>query len=855
MIIKNPLATLFLSVLGTSIALPAIAQTPAKGAGVAKLEEVIVTARKRDEGLQTVPIAVTAINTEALREKSIENPYDLTTHVPGLVVRQGGATRGNVDYFIRGQGATFGSSSGVVAYFNDVPLKSQGYVGNNFQFYDMANVQVLKGPQGTLFGRSSTGGAVIFSPIKPANEFGGYVDVKAGNLGMVETSAALNLPIIEDKLAFRAAFNIQRRDGFTESQSTGQLLDERRRESFRVGIDFTPTESFENYTLFQVNNVDEASTGAVLTDWNPDFPLLRTDLTIQPLAGFTPQDIGAFFSQPFVTGADTVQQLCYGIALQGAIGLGDIPGCLATRTQRLQDLRDDLSAEVARVQGGGSVRKNLTARIDQQQGRNEQIINTTSFDIGELGLLGDVSVKAIVGLNRFDKSNLVREFGASRYPHGVVYNNNDLVGFPQTTEVNSKYEKTNFSDDVTTELQVLGDIDGKHNWILGYFRERTRSDYSPPFIFQTFNNAFTVPLDNTTFLFPNTAKTKASQTAYFGQFTADLSDVLLEGLSLTAGLRLTESESEQNNSLVVTGVDGFTVGAFTNQLEFQEDAKSWNVSLDYQLGADTLIYLAHRRGFKPGGINATSSAANVPGSRNTFAPEILDDIELGVKTDWSVNGMNARTNISIYKSFQDDVQRSEVISNGAGGVFTQINNIAEAEIAGLELEQQLIVNEYVQLMLNYAYTDAKYITWPGFTPNINGQLIANIENPFVGVPEHQATLGMRLVMPIDESLGQLSLYTEYYRQSGMWLDDQAVALFPRKPGYQPSYDNVNLRLDWSDVLGSSIDAGLFVRNVFDDEWLVGANSIVTGLGLFTSTYNEPRTFGLQLRYRFGVDAQ
>ncbi|KJS09858.1 MAG: hypothetical protein VR73_00725 [Gammaproteobacteria bacterium BRH_c0] len=855
MIIKKALYTAVLSALSVSVAMPTIAQGTGRSAGITTIEEIVVTARKREEGLQSVPIAVTVMDTDALREKSIENPYDLTTHVPGLVVRQGGATRGNVDYFIRGQGATFGSSSGVVTYFNEVPLKSQGYVGNNFQFYDMANVQVLKGPQGTLFGRSSTGGAVVFSPIKPGDELGGYLDVKAGNLGTVETSAALNVPLWEDKLSVRAAFNIQRRDGFTESQSTGQELDERSRESYRLGINFKPTDWLENYTLLQINNVDESSTGAVLIDWNPNYPLLRTDLTIQPLGGFTPQAIGAFFAQPFVTGADTVHQLCVGTALQGVIGFGDIPGCLSTRTQRLVDLRNDLSSEVARVQGGGSIRKNLTAMEDNQQGRNEQIINITTLDIGDTGFLGEVSFKNILGFNRYRKSNLVREFGATRFSHGVVFNNNDLVGFPQQPQVNSRYEKSDFSDDVTTEFQVLGDIDGKHNWMLGYFREKTQSDYAPPFIFMTFNNAFTVPLDNTTFLYPNTAKSEGSQTGYFGQFTADLSDVLLDGLSLTGGLRLTESESEQNNALVIPGLDGLTVGGFTNSTTFEEDAKSWTVSLDYQINADTLVYLAHRRGFKPGGINGTSASANVPGVRNTYDPEILDDVEFGLKADWSLMDMPARTNISLYKSFQDDVQRSEVVPNGTGGVFTQINNIAEAEITGLELEQQLVISEYIQLMLNYAYTDAEYKAWPGFTPNINGQLIANIENPFIGVPEHQATIGARFILPVDPSLGQMSFYAEYYRQSSMWLDDQAVSMFPRKPGYQEGYDNLNLRFDWSGVMGTPVDVGLYVRNAMDDEWMVGANNIITGLGFFTTTYNEPRTYGLQLRYRFGADGQ
>src|SRR3546814_831176 len=87
----------------------------------------------------------------------------------------------------------------------------------NLQIYDLASVQVLKGPQGTLFGKSSTGGAVLFTPIKPSNEFGGYIDTQIGNYDMLELQGALNVPIIKDVLAVRFAGDVVRRDGFTKS--------------------------------------------------------------------------------------------------------------------------------------------------------------------------------------------------------------------------------------------------------------------------------------------------------------------------------------------------------------------------------------------------------------------------------------------------------------------------------------------------------------------------------------------------------------------------------------------------------------------------------------------------------------
>src|SRR3546814_15911805 len=137
--------------------------------------------------------------TEQLRERQIKSPYDLTFNAPGLNVRSGGGRSESPDYFLRGQGNTFIRNPSVVTYFNDVPLGSIRQNINaaiqNLQIYDLASVQVLKGPQGTLFGKSSTGGAVLFTPIKPSNEFGGYIDTQIGNYDMLELQGALNVPI------------------------------------------------------------------------------------------------------------------------------------------------------------------------------------------------------------------------------------------------------------------------------------------------------------------------------------------------------------------------------------------------------------------------------------------------------------------------------------------------------------------------------------------------------------------------------------------------------------------------------------------------------------------------------------
>ena len=161
-------AALIIGTLGMPAA--ALAQDTQPTAASDSDEDIVITARRRSEALSTTPIAVTAFGAEDLLERSIRTDSDLQLVTPGLTIRQ---TQGNnsLTYSIRGQSAdTFsGSPSAVIAYLNEVPLT----IGSASSFYDLESVQVLKGPQGTLFGRNTTGGAVLYTSAKPTDELDG----------------------------------------------------------------------------------------------------------------------------------------------------------------------------------------------------------------------------------------------------------------------------------------------------------------------------------------------------------------------------------------------------------------------------------------------------------------------------------------------------------------------------------------------------------------------------------------------------------------------------------------------------------------------------------------------------------
>lgn len=180
--------------------------------------EIIVTARRTEEKLQDVPVAITAFDQDSLTQRSITSSFDLARSVPGLVVSANSGNASLPDFSIRGRGQFFGAASGSVeTYFAEVPLSAPFQIPTlPPQFFDLQSVQVLKGPQGTLFGRNTTGGAVLFVPQAPTDKFEGYVRAQLGDFGNKQLEAAINVPL-GDMAALRLAGFYWKRDGYLKT--------------------------------------------------------------------------------------------------------------------------------------------------------------------------------------------------------------------------------------------------------------------------------------------------------------------------------------------------------------------------------------------------------------------------------------------------------------------------------------------------------------------------------------------------------------------------------------------------------------------------------------------------------------
>lgn len=251
-------------------AMPVFAQTSAPNVQVepepeAKAEgaapAIVVTARRREERLQDVPLAVTALSGDSLAQANIVSVADLPQKVPGLTIQPSAFGSNVLQVAIRGQrqfDPYITKDPAVAVYFADVVQNRPQ--GLNSAFFDIASVQVLKGPQGTLFGRNTTGGALLITPQAPTDYFEGYVMGGIGNYDSRRLEGALNLPLA-DWAKLRVAGSIQRRDGFTNNVTTGQQLDDEHKDNWRVSLTLSPSATIENRTVINGFRADENGIG------------------------------------------------------------------------------------------------------------------------------------------------------------------------------------------------------------------------------------------------------------------------------------------------------------------------------------------------------------------------------------------------------------------------------------------------------------------------------------------------------------------------------------------------------------------------------------------------------------------
>ena len=263
--------------------------------------ELVVTAERREENLQDTPIAVSAFSAQTLAAKGMKGGQDLLLNVPNANYSRGNF--GGFDFKIRGIGVdvvAFSGTTGVSINENELPLS-----GNNFantDFYDVQRVEVLRGPQGTLYGRNATGGAVDIITNQPTRDFGGYATVGYGNYNAVKVSGAVNIPLGDD-WALRVAGFRYIQDGFGENTFLNQSVDGRDLGSIRATLSFKPNERLSAYLMYEhyAEDDDRNRVGKQLCITDPG-PTHVGPVPIAPAGGPVFGNYAAFLNQGCLPG-------------------------------------------------------------------------------------------------------------------------------------------------------------------------------------------------------------------------------------------------------------------------------------------------------------------------------------------------------------------------------------------------------------------------------------------------------------------------------------------------------------------------------------------------------------------------
>lgn len=246
---------------------PATDTAESQGKG---LEDIVVTARRISENLQKVPVAVTVLGEQALQDAKVLSIRDLQGNAPSLYITTGVGGPSAANIAIRGQtqaDTLLVTDPSVAVYLNEINLPRQ--LGLRSAFFDMDQIQVLKGPQGTLFGKNTTGGALLLRTKRPdLQEVGGFASGIMGNLGAMQMQGAINVPLAQDKLAVRLAGIYNRRDGFARD-GLGRKLGDQNDRSARLSVMFEPTDKFSVFLTADYTKSTTNTSDITVTHLNP----------------------------------------------------------------------------------------------------------------------------------------------------------------------------------------------------------------------------------------------------------------------------------------------------------------------------------------------------------------------------------------------------------------------------------------------------------------------------------------------------------------------------------------------------------------------------------------------------------
>ena len=797
---------------GLAFGAPALAQDMTDDAGPSVSDDnvgddIVVTARRTEERLQDVPISITVFNQEQIANRNIVSTADLGTYTPSLSVNSRYGSE-KASFVIRGFVQEQNTSPSVGVYFADVvALRAAGGTtsGNGVgvgALFDLQNVQVLKGPQGTLFGRNTTGGAVLIVPQKPTDSLEGYVEASIGDYDMRRGQAVINIPLA-DTFKVRLGIDRQVRDGYLKNHSG-------------VGPD-----RFGNVNYWALR-------ASVLMDLTPD-------LENYLIGSFTKSDTNGY--QPRVV-------LCN----RAATSLTARLGCaqLDRQTARGDGLWD--------VEGGHP--------DPFMKMRQWQLINTTTYQasdhltIKNIVSYGELRERAALSING---DNFVLPAGMA----GAGTRYNYLHLYPAPGADNSS--QSTFTEELQFqgEAGALSWQAGAYLELSNPRGDSAGNTFNVACTDLANFQCFTVGTGTTSY--PKT-RTWFNNKGIYAQGSYKLSEQLTLTAGIRYTMDKTRQRSETTRiRFTAPNVTQYTCSdtlRFKNAqggplvvqnptecrytFRTKSEKPTWLINLDYKPIDDVMLYAKYSRGYRAGGI--ASSYVGL----ETWDPEKVDSYEIGAKTSFR-GAVRGFFNVAgFYNNFSNQQLAAGLLpkpSSGLGGGVAIIN-AGKSRIWGVEADAGITLFDSLKLEAGYTYLNTKLLesTIPVLPPESPFQTITPTAKPGEQLalsPKHRLTTTATYTLPLDESIGKISVGATYVYTA------KQVAVLSSPLGILPSTNLLNLNATWEGVAGTPVDLAFFMTNVTNKAYPLSVTNGYNSAGFDAYIMNQPRMWGVRARYSFG----
>lgn len=800
--------------LGSAVLLAAgLLPLPSLAQQALVLEEVVVTAQRKEESIQDAPLSVVAYNTEDLEKLSVNSLMDLNARVPNLSLTPFATASSTIRLHMRGVGPNdvqLTQDPSVALYLNQVYIARS--TGLALDVADLERIEVLRGPQGTLYGRNATGGAVNLITAAPElDQWQFRQQVTLGNYDKQLSKTTVNMPLGEN-MAAKLAYLYHGKSGFIDNDGPGADFGDRVDRGMRLDLLWQPGDTLTASYAYDYANTDIVNTP----------PQSAVSSLLGPESTLTPISAPASSRVNHQTGR-----------------LDSFSTTAPMRTSHVEVEGHALSLE---WEASDNMLVKYIAAYRSVDERNYADL-VASIDTAQPAyLLGNGGERVATVLA--DPLN---------------------GGEDATYNLNRSAFNTLEQSQVSHELNVFGDINDNLSYIAGvyYFRERG-SETSP--------RAQQIILDEGVPLVPgvsldllvlNESDVDIENSAWsaFGEFyyRPEAFDGRLE---LTLGYRHSEDEreadrvqnqnsytrltAEGNNPYAdpVPGLDISVVGSpsrdFTND-SFTAIAKyDWN---DYSNS-----YIKVAQGYKTGGFNTRSPTTEL--FLNGFDQENLISYELGFKGDLLERRL--RVNAAVFYVDYDDIQMN--LRTPQDPTLTDVINAGKANITGLELDVTALLTQDLTASLQWGniYTDFDEV----LEANAEGEIVnAADDYVFANAPRNSVSASLDYVAPWVER-GELLFSLNYrYRSSTPVIAQEDWVRNPENGvagAYASAYRIFDARIAWNDVslggLDGTFSLAAWGKNLLDEDYVLDAYLLPHSFGV--RTWGEPRTYGIDMIYRY-----